>query len=149
NGIVHIQGQADINHQKGHIKDAQMKLKASLTDLLINDLPKYWPVFLAPNPREWVTKNLSNGRVRNADLSLLMEMKVKGNAIDFDVKDVFGAFDFTNLTVNYIRGFPVGQKVSGRSEYDLKHFMISAKTGFVDQLKIKKGEILITGLDKK
>lgn len=137
-------------HARGEItrddQGAAYSFSATASDLLLDDLAKWWPLGMSDDARAWVTENLSHGIVSSASV------KAAGRMLDdmrsFEISDLNGEIDFSNVTVDYFNPLKPVQGVNGKAVYDLKQFVMDLHGGNVDDLTITKADIAITDLDK-
>jgi len=126
--------------------DATVKLDATAREIPFDTLPSLWPKALAPNPRAWVTSNMSKGVVHEAKASL--SGRVPGGRIDdFIVDAVGGELRADSVTVDYLRPMPPVKNVSGTATFDAKQFRITLKGGELFGLSTKEGVVVLGGLD--
>jgi len=127
-------------------RDATVKLDAAVREVPFDTLPNLWPQALAPNPRAWVTGNMSKGSVREGHVSL--SGRIPGGKIDdFVVDSVSGELKAEGVTVDYLRPMPAVKNVSGSATFDAKQFRITLKSGEVFGLSAKEGVVVLGGLD--
>ncbi|MEQ9200197.1 MAG: DUF3971 domain-containing protein, partial [Rhodospirillales bacterium] len=110
-----------------------------------NRFNELWPATIGILVRDWVEKNLSDGMVTTANLSL------QGTLQDGELAlgDMKGFLDLRDFTVGYLEGMPRVQNVDGRADFDLTTFDIALHTGHIDKLKVDEGRVLFTGLDQE
>lgn len=82
-------------------------LVGETTNVQVNDLSKLWPVELAPKPRNWVTKNLSQGHVNGTlHAQATLHTNSKGSVHDIILDELSGELFPTGVTVNYLGKLP-------------------------------------------
>lgn len=119
--------------------------KVAVTNVPIDDLPVLWPVEVAPNPRRWITANLSRGTVKSADAEFKAGRKEAGQPID--PVTLKGTLAVEGARVTYFGKLPAVEKVDATGTFDLSRLDITVATGQVRGLKLEKTLIQVTGLD--
>lgn len=121
------------------------KLTAKLRSdgVALDQLAGLWPKFLAPNPRAWVTSNLTNGRIGAVEANFLGHLPADG---DLSLDGVSGSMRVTDATVRYIPSMPLIHHVDGEVSFDQDRFVIGLNSGEADGLTIENGEVLLLGL---
>jgi hypothetical protein len=144
---VTLHGKAKLEKTPHGISNINFKLHAKLEKLNFNDLKMLWPKYLASLPREWLLTNLSEGYVPQAETDLSININFEGERPKFTVDTFRAQVDFENMSVNYFDTLPPVKKVKGVAHFDKKHAAIKGSYGALKNLKLKKTDILITGLD--
>jgi hypothetical protein len=114
----------------------------------IDDLRRYWPLGVAPNPRNWITANLSAGHVNQAaakahalvDLDNPERSILKALETDIRVK---------GTSVRYFKELPQVTGVSGTVRISPTTLTVDAEGGQLLDMALGASKIVITGLDKK
>jgi|GEM_PF-2939539 len=117
-----------------------------LTNVTLDRLPKLWPTELATNAREWVTSNLSQGRVSEAKMRFELNRKQAG--ADLLPTRVGGYIDFQGVRATYFGKLPPAEKIDGRATFDALRMDIKIASAIVRSTKIRQGDIAITGFDQ-
>jgi hypothetical protein len=128
----------------GYQYDGQFKGEVAATQLHFQDLSTWWPESLAPVVRSWVTRNIAQGDIQNATISLDGQWH-PGQGMS--IKDIGGVIEFTKSTLDYITDMPLIKDITGRARYTQKLFDIDISSGQTKDLQIKTGHILLQGLD--
>lgn len=122
-------------------------LTASLkvTQLPAKLLDPYWPETVASDTRAWVVPNIPDGMVdeASANLALRLPLDAEGAKVD----SVKGILKTSDLTVHYLRPMPPITKGVATAEFDAKTFHAKITAGEVGNIKVKDGDLVITGLD--
>lgn len=144
---ANLYGQAKLTKNPNGISSISIKTLARLEKLDFDNVKILWPNYLAPLTREWLLTNLSEGHVSQAEanLSLLINFEDKRPKLTVDAFQA--KVDFENMSVNYFDTLPPVKNVRGVAHFDKKHAVIKALYGAVKNLKLKKADIIITGLD--
>ncbi|MDB5408876.1 MAG: hypothetical protein JWL84_3788, partial [Rhodospirillales bacterium] len=121
--------------------------KAEVDDMPANSLDRYWPPGVAHNAREWVTANIRDGVVDEADLTT----KLRLHAADLALAgiDAFGgSLRMHGLTVVYRDPLPPATAVDGTATFDQTQMTLHPTSGALKGLRVGGGTIVITDLDK-
>jgi hypothetical protein len=121
--------------------------KAEVDDMPANSLDRYWPPGIAHNAREWVTANIRDGVIDEADLAT----KLRLHASDFAVTgiDAFGgSLRMHGLTVVYRAPLPPATGVDGTATFDQTQMTLHPTAGTLKRLRLAGGTVVITDLEK-
>ena len=88
----------------------------SCTQLDIKKLYKYWPLFMAPDSRNWVTSKLKSGYAAKGTI------KINFKPEDFEQEffpdaSVDAIADARDITFEYLPGFPLVEKMNGIAHF--------------------------------
>jgi len=108
-------------------------------------LDPYWPETAAADTRNWVVPNIPHGMVDEASAHMSLRLPLDGNGAK--VEDVKGILKTSDLTVHYLRPMPPITKGVATAEFDAKTFTAKITGGEVGNIKVTKGDLVITGLD--
>lgn len=122
-----------------------LNLEASLYDVPFDELPNLWPAVAAPNPREWVVKNMSKGMAREARVTLAAR-SADGTFQDLVVESLSGELQGDGVQVDYLHPMPVARNASALATFDANDFRIKIRGGEVYGLNVKDGLIVLSGL---
>ncbi|MDY0870721.1 YhdP family protein [Dongia rigui] len=119
-------------------------------DLKVVDLPAelldpYWPEMAAADTRNWVVPNIPHGMVDEASAHMSLRLPVDGSGAK--VEDMMGTLKTSDLTVHYLRPMPPITKGVATAEFDAKTFTAKITGGEVGNIKIKQGDLVVTGLN--
>ncbi|MBN9412688.1 MAG: AsmA-like C-terminal domain-containing protein [Candidatus Paracaedimonas acanthamoebae] len=126
-----------------------LKSKVEVENVLLSDLDKLWPINLAKTPRQWVIKNIPQGKAPKATLELDSIITLQEGKIAFLPKNLGGIIKIQEATVSYLEGMPKVTNVNGEARYSFKNFFIKLDSGKIHQLNLKNGDIDISELDKE
>ncbi len=124
-----------------------VKADAVLREVPFDSLHRLWPEAVAPNPRDWVLANLSQGIVHEARATLSLRSP-SGNFDDLVVEHVDGNLEGDGVTVDYLRPMPAVRNAAASASFDASDFRIAVKGGQVYGLKLVDGQIVLSGLDQ-
>jgi Protein of unknown function/AsmA-like C-terminal region len=125
---------------------SQMAVELTVHGLKVDQFPQLWPANVAPNPRAWITANLSGGTVEDLHASIAGH----GNGLDLanvNLDRLDGTMTLSDIDVHYLGNMPRVNATSGEAQFDDKGFNITLGKGTVEGLSIDRGTIAITGLD--
>jgi len=128
--------------------DSKIDLQIVGHDVKVDELPKRWPQRVAPNPRAWVTTNLSGGMVTELQATIAAH----GHGLDpasvaFD--SIGGTMHLEGIDVHYLGEMPKVRAVAGDVRFDDKSFNIALNRGTVAGLSLDQATVAITGFDVK
>ena len=119
---------------------------ASLAGLATNTLPRLWPAALAPDPRDWVVTNLSDGQVDNASISLKGHVPDGASWDNAEIDELGGELSASGVTVQYLAPMPVVRNAAATARFDMNAFTISVHAGELKGLRVRGGTIVLGGL---
>jgi hypothetical protein len=118
---------------------------ATVAALPMNRLAEFWPEFLAPNPRSWVTENIPEAMVREASLTLSAALP-GGDPEALVLEDLSGGITFEDAEVHYLRPLPPATGVAGEARFGPTRFDIDLTGGRLEAAELTGGRIEITEL---
>ncbi|HEY1096062.1 MAG TPA: AsmA-like C-terminal domain-containing protein, partial [Alphaproteobacteria bacterium] len=124
--------------------------EASLKNLPLDELYRYWPIPLAPSARTWVTKHIKDGKANKANA--LFALDLPANIFDtkqtdqITLKDVHGEIKFKGLTTDYLPPMLPVKKIDGVARYTDHDFNIDTTSGLLRDTKVTEGTIKIAPL---
>ena len=131
-----------------HVFDRpKLAFSATILDLPVDDVPRYWPAGLAANARTWFSKNLGDGLVSRtsvsfegdftaSDTSSLRALRLEGNA------------DFTGVTANYLRPMLPARAVEGRASFTLDTLEVDVFDGQVGDIDVSGSRLVLADLHR-
>lgn len=128
--------------------DSTMALDVIVRNVKVDELAQRWPEKVAPNPRGWITKNLSGGEVEEVQASVA----VHGHGIDLnsiELNRLTGTMKLAGIDVHYLGKMPKVHDVTGNVRFDRKNFLIDLDKGTVEGLSLDEATIAIAGLDTR
>jgi len=111
--------------------DLEIAADAQLSALPTEELADYWPPDVEVGAREWVTRNITAGRVENARFTLAAAMP-RGAADAFELVSLDGQFELKDITVHYLRPLPPITDIQGQASLtgpDLKFRVSEGREG--------------------
>lgn len=117
----------------------------SVGPMTVETLKRYWPIPVAPNPREWVVTNLKEGRVTTGSWTVSLAGPDLGG---LDVTGLTGKAHAEAVAVSYLSPMPVATEARADLVFGMDRVELLALQGQVGALKITDGAIRFTDLDK-
>ncbi len=106
----------------------------------------WWPETVAADSRAWLISNITSGMVN--DLVAETRMRFNRDAEpEVQVEKLEGTFKADQLTVHYLRPMPPIENGAAAATFNARQFTADIQGGHVGNIKITKGDLLITGLD--
>ena len=141
----------------GSIDRPGITIKADITDLPFLDLKTYWPGQFGKGAYKWIAKNIDAGIVPEGKLEVNVkpEMWLEDRDENLPAKAILPPdaltfkFDFNNITAHYLRPMPILTEMSGTAELNLRTFHMMAAGGKIEQLAVKKADLLFTDIHIK
>jgi hypothetical protein len=119
-------------------------VSADLKDFDVAGLHLFWPKELAKSARNWVLKNIPEGKAEHANIaiSLLKEdNKLKLNQVN-------GNIQFRDLSTDYFNPMPKATALNGHIEFTHEDFNIYIDKGQANGIDLAKGSVLISDMNK-
>jgi len=132
-------------------------IKADIRDLPFLDLKTYWPGQFGKGAYKWIAKNIDGGIVQEGQLDIYIEPEMWPAVPDENIPaklvlppDVMVfKFDFNNINAHYLRPMPMLTGIGGRAVLNLHTFHLIASNGKIDQLTVKKADLLFSDIHIK
>ncbi|WP_234416629.1 DUF3971 domain-containing protein [Ruegeria sp. Alg231-54] len=96
---------------------------AQLDKMVSENLLRYWPERLAPNPRKWVSENLYEGQFLDVEFSLRLHPGSK--------PDLYLGLGFDEAKIRFAKTLPLIQDGQGRLSLLKDRFTVTAEKGVV------------------
>jgi len=123
----------------------EFQLDTSVTALPVDDLSRLWPQDVAVNARRWITKNIEDGVVETAALSISAAVNLDDIAA-IELRKAVGEIELRGATVHYLRPMPPVRDVAARGRFDGVNLVFDIGKGHVGALNIDAGRVAINGL---
>ena len=122
------------------------------------DLPALWPSRVSKNARDWVTRNITAGTARNAQMEIALT--ADPDFTNINVTEVKGGLDADDLTIHWLRPVPPIERVKARLTINDPDVLEIATSGGRQLLENARGDphgsltspsgrVRITGLAQK
>jgi hypothetical protein len=110
----------------------------------VDALARLWPLTVGPNARSWITSNLTDGQITEAqfDVALVGQDPARLAPAKLD-----GALKFRGVSVTYLDQMPRVTGVAGSATLGLDRIDVVTNAGGIGALRLDEGRIAITGLD--
>lgn len=111
----------------------------------VNALHDLWPADVGANARSWITRNIKNGQVSSAGLSLSGATRADDLAAVV-VGEASGDFQVSGATVHYLRPMTPVDGVTATGRFDGKSLIIDVASGAAGALTVDASRIAIEHL---
>ncbi|MGF1627538.1 MAG: AsmA-like C-terminal domain-containing protein [Alphaproteobacteria bacterium] len=125
----------------------EIAAEATLEDVPVSELGRYWPDTVASNARPWVVENVTGGTVDRATASLAVTVP-EGDFSAAEVMAFDGTLDYRDVEVHYLRPLDPVQAVAGTATFDLDALRFAVRSGRLNGLAIGESRVAITGFSK-
>ncbi|HZA66946.1 MAG TPA: AsmA-like C-terminal domain-containing protein [Geminicoccaceae bacterium] len=131
-------------------RNGEPTLRADLEaeNVAARDLERYWPPREGREARQWVTENITSGRVPKARATLRFEPGELGQK-PLPEHTLDGEFVFEDLTVRYLDAMSPLAGANGRATFTGQRMDFDVEAGRVDDLVVDRGSVVITGIGIK
>lgn len=133
-GQIAGDGVADFS---GELRRPDVKLFATVRDMDVDKILNYWPTRISPGTHGWITRNVFEGHLIEADFEIAMEPQMWGlrpvpaSAVRID-------FSFEGAAAHYLRGMPPLTKASGRATFNTDALDMIVTGGEVDGIPLQR-----------
>ncbi len=122
-----------------------LKLSTGLYNVVVDDVAKYWPPTLGPDPRVWVTARLRNGKMTAANADIDVAVKPTG---ELAIHGIDGTMSAEGVTVDYLKGMPPVTDAAALMTFDERSFDVAVLRGRSGSVNIAGGTIHFSGLQE-
>ncbi|MGB4100992.1 MAG: AsmA-like C-terminal region-containing protein [Alphaproteobacteria bacterium] len=121
-------------------------LTATVKEWPLDRLGDVWPEGVAPNPRAWISQNMSVGKFTHvsATVNFLINWRDFSDVRNFKLS---GKIGMENATIRYIDGMPPVTGVNAEADADQSSLKINVKGGTAGRITLGPSPIVIDGLD--
>lgn len=126
---------------------ATVKADAVVRDMPGSALPKFWPASVAPDPRRWVTSNITGGVIREARMTVSATLP-DGVLADAVIDSLTGEITPEGMLVDYLAPMPPVRDAAAVITFDREKMTVHVTAGEIYGLKLEDGTVVLTGLDK-
>jgi uncharacterized protein YhdP len=123
---------------------ASIAIAAALRDVPIDSLDTFWPLVVAPNARDWITRNISGGMVDEASFDVAL---AGGGNSGIVATQLAAKVRFRGASVVYLAPMPPATGVDGIATIGLDHATVVTETGAVGGLRVESSRTHLSGLD--
>lgn len=129
-------------------KAADITAELRLSDLPVDDLPRYWPEHLSPNTRRWITEHIHDGIAAETRVRLAAHLDLAADAPQPVRLDLFeGTIAYRNLTVDYFKPLPSLRGVDGSGTFDRAQLDLLPVSGAVKGVQLTGGTVRLFDLN--
>lgn len=114
---------------------ADLLADVMLRHLPMDDLARFWPAPVAPNPRGWITENLSQGRISEAWVTVAAKVPFADPGA-LDPVRIDGGLEVEGATVRYLHPLPPVTGVSASARIDGRTLALDLHGGALNDLKL-------------
>ena len=120
-----------------------MTTRVDLSNLNMQELEKLWPKGASDPGREWVTENITEGKVPKAYMVMKNKLNLSNTDEWFEFGSISGDIVLEDAVVSYVDTLPKISGVSAIAHFDHEHFDIDIKKGSTHGLEITSGNVYI------
>ncbi len=132
----------NVQRQESHF---DLALNATLSNLKMEKLKRYWPLGVAVNARDWVVPNIAEGEAVKATAQIKAQASGE-DFFDIVLQELSGEIEFKDASVDYFHPLPKATGVSGKASFDQDIFTIETQGGQAGGVLLGKGNIVLSGL---
>ncbi|HEY1721523.1 MAG TPA: AsmA-like C-terminal domain-containing protein [Magnetospirillaceae bacterium] len=123
---------------------AHLDVSARIDEMPVDMIKTLWPAILAPNPREWITTNMTGGTLRHAELKVVASAPISGSG-ETVVESLNGSMQGDGINVHYLGSMPVAHNSAATATFDKDSLTITVKGGAAGGVKVTGGTIKLFG----
>ena len=139
-------GGLDLYLWENSLKDLFVRFEAKINEFDIQNLPRFWPRYIAEPGWEWCKEGLQAGIARNGNFVFDFGYDKKADA--FDLLKLYGKAYLSEGKIFYLEGMPVVHDVYGTAEFTQGSISIDIDKGISDGVNINDGVVKIYDLNK-
>jgi len=129
------------------LKDLTAQLKVGIREFPLNELPRFWPRYLAEPGWEWCKDGLTGGNAKNGEFVFDFGYNRKDD--NWGLQNLKGKAYLEDGDIFYLEGMPVVNKVYGTANFTKRNISIDIDKGLSDGVMITGGNVNIYDLDKE
>ena len=131
----------------GAASDLRIAAKATVDNVDMATLSRYWPIGARRKTRTWITGHVTEGHVTHIEANLGLTFP-GGDPDKALVQQLTGTMRGDGLTVHYLDPLPVAEGAAGEAHFTQKTFTVDFTAGHVQDIQIDGGTLQVTGLDQ-
>jgi len=128
--------------------EMKLALQMQIDVLGLDSLGGVWPKGLAPHPRDWMTRNLTHGRISAISGAVMGHVPAGHSFGDLALDSLNGVMTLEDATVRYMPEMPPVAHVGAAVAFDADSFTIALHGGSAANLSIPDGKVVLAGLSK-
>jgi hypothetical protein len=120
-------------------------LDGTIDAIAVRDVLHYWPLMVAPGPRDWIDQNVSTGRIgplalhTNIAIGAMQQPALPEDAVNL-------SFPIAGATISYVHGLTPLSAVNGTALLTGDTFKGQIKSANVGPLTVTGAQVVIAGL---
>jgi hypothetical protein len=131
----------------GAVADMRVAAKLTAEDIAMAELPRYWPLEVKPNPRNWIAAHITEGVAERVEADV--GLTLPGGDPERTVIDRFtGTIIGSDLTIHYLDPLPPVEDAVGTADFTHEEFNVDFSAGRLRRLEIDGGRLRISGMDE-
>lgn len=131
--------------REANSENVSLNMSGTLENIKAQDLPHYWPAVAAKGARDWVVKNITDGRVRETSFKAQLTVPIAAPE-QATASGLNGRMSLEGIEAHYFRPMPPAQDVLAEAVFDLDSFRIKLLSGHVDKIVVPQAQVNIFGL---
>ncbi len=128
------------------IKDLFVKFEAKIDEFSLQNLPRFWPRYVAEPAWEWCKDSLKAGIAKNGDFIFDFGYNKKNET--FEMLKLNGKAYLSDGDIFYLEGMPIVRDVYGTAKFTQNSISIDIDKGVSDGVIVTGGNVKIYDLDK-
>lgn len=121
--------------------------RATLRDVPLGELGRYWPLISPGNARRWATENIIAGTLREVAFDLDLGLPA-GRLAEAEVRKADIALTADGLTIHYFRPLPPIEGAAATARVNATDFVAEFTGGAAGGIELEKGRVAISRLDR-
>lgn len=131
----------------GASSDMRIAGKVTVEQVSFADLPRYWPVKVRPNPREWIATHVTDGVAERTEAEFALTLP-GGDPSAAEIEQLVGTVEGTGITVHYLDPLPPVEGVAGVAQITQAGFTADISAGHVGGVEVDSGKLQISGFQE-
>jgi hypothetical protein len=126
--------------------ELRARINGLASNIEIESLAHFWPNSLGLEAREWVTTNIRKGKFDQVSFKMVAQTPIQ-KMNNFRVHSLSGGINFSNLEVEYFKGFPKVRDIEGTATFTKDRLDFDVVSGRLLDLEIDNGVVHLSQLD--
>ncbi len=128
------------------LKDLFIKFEVKIKEFSLQNLPRFWPRYVAEPAWEWCKDGLRAGNAK--DGNFIFEFGYDKKSESFSLLKLDGKAYLSDGDIYYLEGMPVVHDVYGTAKFTQNSITVDIDKGISDEVIITDGKVKIYDLDK-
>lgn len=121
---------------RAELKNGKLLSSLKIPDIKVDDLSKYWATNLISRTRAWIFDSVLDGRIKNADISLKLDLTAAGLSKSLS-KDAYKvSFDIEKAVLKLDKKMPTITGIDTSLSIDSEKVVLKGKTASVQNVKM-------------